>query len=419
MNAFNAQGASMSIIIDAPTQNTRNRFNTPHREKQPQFNVRQEADRRLKFVLWLAEYREIEGQSVWIGVGGRAVQTTDWLFVAATALLACTARHDVAPALAAFAQKAGISYDVKTEARVCARACRAIDRRQGGRWLSAKKAGGYLAVTQEERRGYYEATGGFSNVDPVGESGIAKRGRKTAERRERHRDQVRAKRRADGVVPRGVYRQRRKRKTLPPWEALGLKKWTYYRRLRAGTLLVAVTPRNNPSSVQLGVSPRLRDLSNDFSAEPATRSVPLWLREGRLSEGSSESLGLDTHLGEKNSIGLKENDGGSVCWWRLGQAHRGNATGNRTGAFEYDAHQGYCRRDCENDGGRDAELAGEECSPDTTPDGRSHPPRLPLKAKRLTKKNLPPNFNGPPPDGFTSWAAWNVANAPKPKLASV
>jgi hypothetical protein len=361
-------------------------------KRSAQFNVRLEADRRLNFLTWLAEYRQIRGQSSWTAPGGRIVQVTDWLFVAATALLARTAPHDLALALAGFAEKVGITYDLRTETSVCSRACRAINRRRGGRWVSAAKAGGYLQVNHEERRAYYDASKAWPNIDPVGESDFVKRGRKTAERRERRRDQVRAKRRANGMLARGQYRAQVKRKTLSPWEALGLKKWTYYRRLKAGTLLVAVTPRNNPSCVQQGVSPRLPDLSNDFSAEPATRSVALWLRKGKLSEGRSQSLSTDTYLREKNSIELNENDGGQ------------EAPG---AALQGEQIRAQCRSQC-----------ASHSSTDSTPPGRSYPSRQPLTSKRLSKKTLPPDFNGPPPDGFPTWGAWNVANAPKPKLAS-
>ena len=205
-------------------------------QSKPQFNVRQEADRRLKFLMWLAEHREI---STW--------QVADWLFVAACSLRARTARHDLLLALIGFCEKVGITCDERVQSAVCCRACKAIDRRHGGRWLSGRKAGGYLHITYEERRQYYEETGTFPNIDPADESSIAKHGRKVAERRECRRDHMRTKRRADGVVPRGIYRQQVKRKGLPPWEAVGLTKWTYYRRLKAGTLVAPVRPSEKPA----------------------------------------------------------------------------------------------------------------------------------------------------------------------------
>jgi hypothetical protein len=279
------------------------------KKHQPQFNVRQQADWRLKFLLWLAEHRQIEGQSSWIGARGRTVQTTDWLFVAATALLARIAPHDLALALAAFAQKAGISYDVKTEARVCGRACRAINRRQGGRWVSASKAGGYLQVSHHERRAYYELTGTFPNVDPVGESAIVKRGRKTAERRERQRDWVRAKRRANGTLARGQYRAKVKRKTLPPYEALGMKKWAYYRRLKAGTLVTAVTPRANserrpPSPPKTPSGPSQHKNLMEF----LQRDTSLTRRDRDLTTGSLASLSqASTHRVAGSALKSLEN----------------------------------------------------------------------------------------------------------------
>jgi Helix-turn-helix domain len=103
---------------------------------------------------------------------------------------------------------------------------------------------------------------------------------------------------------------------------------------------------------------------------------------------------------------------------QLGQAHRGDATGNQAGAFEPDAQQGHRGRHCQDDGGRSHQLASEARSADSTAQGRSHPPRPPLKARRLSKKKTPPDFAGPPPDGYATWGDWNRANAPKPKHAA-
>jgi hypothetical protein len=235
-------GASlMSLTLNSNCAQLQGAFRRPMpknmgagNKSKPQFHVRQEADRRLKFLFWLAERRQI---SKW--------QVTDWLFVAACALRARTAPHDLLLALIGFCEKTGINCNERILTAVCRRTCKAINRRHGSRWLSAKKAGGYLQVTHEERRGFYEATGTFPNLDPAGESAIAKRGRKVAERRERRRDQMRAKRHATGKLSRGQYRVKVKRKTLAPWETLGLKKWTYYRRLCAGTLVTAVAPPAN------------------------------------------------------------------------------------------------------------------------------------------------------------------------------
>jgi hypothetical protein len=262
----------------AQSNNSASHRSSPYPNRQPQFNVRQEADRRLKFLIWLSEYR-----------GADNADCTDLLFVAACAKLASTPRHDLRIALAGFAERAAIAYDDGAAAGICRRACLAMERRSS-RWLSAKKAGLYLKVTTEERRAYFEETGVHANVDPSGESAAAKDGRSVAERRERDRDRKRAVRRDNGVRPRGVYRLQARRKHLPPWEALGLSRATYYRRRRAGTLVVAAVsrgtggaarpPRTTPSISEQAHNPKeisplersstsreVRDLSNSFLAK--------------------------------------------------------------------------------------------------------------------------------------------------------